>query len=182
MKACIKLMLSVALMMVITDSNAQNGGQYPENNSTKIEHIGYTGNQAVVRVTNKQTCEAEMRIIYGTTARTKFIAATSADTFHVTPPANGRVAAKTETNCGFADFGLVELTLNTILPIKFGYLKAKRLDASTMEVEFRAYDVDGQSKFNIQVSTDGRVFKTVAVILPDPIQADKVYKVKVPLK
>jgi hypothetical protein len=65
------------------------------------------------------------------------------------------------------------------LPIKFEYLKVRRVDTNTILVVFKANESEGENQFNIQVSTDGRTFKTIAIVFPDPIITNKVYTLKV---
>lgn len=103
-------------------ANAQNGGQFMENNSIKIEQLSYSAGQAVVKITNKQNCTADEKVT-GSISRIKSIPALSTDTFHITPGANLKIKAKTETNCGDTDFGNVEITINTSLPVKFYGIK-----------------------------------------------------------
>lgn len=85
--------------------------------------------------------------------------------------------------------GIVNKTTNTTLlvgctslPIKFEYINVRSVDRETIEIEFLASDTDGEDRFNIQVSTDTRTFKTVAIVFPEPIVVNKVYKIKVKIK
>lgn len=178
MKTVFTLLFSFILSLTLS---AQNGGQMNENNSTKIEHIGYDNNQIIVRVTNKQSCAADMRITYGSESRVKLIQGLQSDTFKIVSPANSKVRAKTETNCGSADFGQVEITVNSTLPVKFEYFKVTKLEGRQIQIEFKASDAVGEDRFNIQVSEDGKTFRTVAVVLPYPIQENQLYKIKITL-
>lgn len=42
-------------------SNAQNGGQFSENNLIKVEYLGYFNGNHTAKVCNKQNCEARIR-------------------------------------------------------------------------------------------------------------------------
>jgi len=67
------------------------------------------------------------------------------------------------------------------LPIHFEYIKTRKLDAHTIEVEFKANETENQVRFNVQLSLDGKNYKTVGIIFPDPIILNKVYKIKIKL-
>lgn len=119
--------LSIMNMLVaVVCANAQaplgNGGQYAENGSIKIEQLSFSGGQAVIKITNKQTCSADEKVD-GLITRNITIAPLATDTIHITPAGNLKIRAKTETNCGFADYGNVELTINTALPVTITSIK-----------------------------------------------------------
>lgn len=161
-------------------TNAQNGGQDNENGTAKVEYLGNAQNgQAIIRLTNKQSCQAQMRLTYDGRHRTKSIAALCSDTFQITRVCECEVKAKPLTNCGGANMGQVETSICQILAIKFEYIKVRRVSEGVFEVEFKALDTDGEDRFNIQLSKDGRHFQTVQVINKESIQIGKIYKIKI---
>jgi hypothetical protein len=98
-----KLILSLLMMITIT-AMAQNGGQAPENNSVKLEFAGFSQ----TKLWNKQSCEAVIRVKYNNTETDYTIAGNS---FVMIPtPLPLKITAKTTTNCGSADFGLVQIS------------------------------------------------------------------------
>ncbi len=174
--------LCLLLFMITTwlMSSAQNGGQYAENNSVKVEQlVGLVNSKMQVKVYNKQDCNVTIRISYGNTHINVFVSSNSSKVVLI--PLNiTKIQVKTETNCGCADFGQVELQLNKSLPITFKYLNVTRI-GNEYNVTFEASSTDGEGQFNIQVSSDGINFKTVAIILPDPIVVNKIYNIKIKL-
>lgn len=107
--------------------NAQNGGQLNENPSVKMEFVSVVGNITTFKITNKQNCNAEIQTKVSTTTRVKEYSPLVADTIQFVglTGTNVKIQSKTLTNCGVADFGQVELTLNiNDLPVKFGRIKA----------------------------------------------------------
>ena len=161
-------------------TNAQNGGQSSENGSSKIEYLGTAQNgQAIIRVSNKQSCLAQMKLTYQNLQRIKSIPSVGSDTFQITPGFECEVKAKPLTNCGGANMGQVETSVCQTLPIKFEYMKVKKISDGVFELEFKASDSDGENLFNIQLSNDGLNFKTVSVVLKSEIVENKIYKIKI---
>ncbi|VDM07213.1 unnamed protein product [Wuchereria bancrofti] len=69
----------------------------------------------------------------------------SSDTFRITPPANGKIRAKTESNCGPGDSGYVELVLSG-LPVHFSYFNVEKVDGHNFVVRFIASSTDGEDR------------------------------------
>jgi hypothetical protein len=168
-------------------TNAQNGGQANENGTSKIEYLGDSqAGQAIIRVTNKQSCAAVMKLTYQNLQRTKTVQALGSDTFQITRETGGcddacEVKAKPLTNCGGANMGQVETSICQTVPIKFEYIKVRKVSSREFEIEFKASETDGEDRFNIQLSEDGLSFKTVAVVLPSRIIENQIYKIKISL-
>ena len=185
-KFVVTLLLCFALFFSVF---SQNGGIVSENSVIKINFLSYnqlTGNFSFI-VTNKQPCQvnAQYRIL-----RTN-------ELVNITIPANGtyninipdlptedvrvRVRAMSFCPSSVPDQGWVEhdSQVSPVLPIIFEYIKVKKIDSRTVEVEFSASSTDGEDRFNIQVSTDARTFRTVAIVFSGPIIINKVYRVKV---
>ncbi len=183
MKNLIMLLFGVFLF---TSVNAQNGGQHFENNSVKIEQVGLslTG-QAIVKTTNKQTCFADIKVSFGSNdTRTKNIVGLGSDTFHITIPQNRKVQAKTETNCGSADFGQVELTLSsTSLPISSISISYKRVNSNTFILQLNLGTVDGtNNEVRVNIRPKGSsTTQQIKIPIPDGL-SNKTYDVTLTYK
>jgi len=160
-----------------------NGGISSENSSTKFEWIGISpNNQYIVKVTNKQSCTAEMRVQWGGTSqfRTKIMGSGLSDTFHITPPPTPRcfLGAKPNTSCSrSSDMGTVEINVCNILPVKFSSITGQRVGPHSVKLVFVIEEISNVKQFNIQYSLDGKTFKTVNVISPDGVTIGKPYSV-----
>lgn len=159
-----------------------NGGITNENASTKIEWIGITNGNYVVKVTNKQSCAVDMNVQWGGTSRfrTKNIAAGSSDTFWIDPPPPARcfLGAKPQTICtGHDDRGTVELNTCAILPVHFTNISGQRVGPHSIKLIFSAEEDGNTDHYNIQYSLDGKTFKTVNVLFPDGVVGGKQYSV-----
>jgi hypothetical protein len=179
LKHLILTLLSSILLLGVTYS--QNGGQVNENNSTKVEVTGFFSTYTVVKVTNKQPCAANIKLKHSGNSWTKSIPGNSSDTFRIITLPGDKIQAKTETNCGNADFGLVETIVNISLPIEFKYLIIKRLEDNKFYIEFVALDTDGEDSFEVELSNDGKHWVTKSIIFPDPIVPNHIYKTTIKL-
>lgn len=171
--------LIFALLMGITiNGMAQNGGQFPENGSVKLEYIG----SGQVKVYNKQTCQAFIKVNDGLTEAVLSIPGNSFLLFTISSAliSNFTVKAKTTTNCGGTDFGWVELCIST-LPLKFVSFNTTRISDTEFWVNFELADVTNVSHVNIKASTNGKTYKTITLVLPDNVQSNQKYSVKVNL-
>ena len=162
-------------------TQAQNGGITNENASLKLEYAGMANGMTVVKVTNKDTCQTNARVQWGQYFRTKHIAAQSSDTFHLQTQLSCFIMATSISTCRNRFDGQVEINYCQVLPIRFEYLYVRQISDRVVNVQFKVAEVDGTDRFNIQVSKDGRNFKTISVILPDAIQTNKIYNVNVKL-
>jgi len=157
-----------------------NGGITNENSSTKIEWLNQVGNQYVVRVTNKQSCPANMRVQWGGSAqfRQKLISSNSSDTFWINPNSNPQcfLGAKPVERCtSVADMGTVELNVCQVLPLKFTVFYVTRLDTYRVKVVFVVEDDTDIKEYRIKVSNDGRNFNTIRLLFPDGLTGSKQY-------
>jgi hypothetical protein len=168
---------------------SQNGGIASENSVIKISFLSYnqlTGNFSFL-VTNKQSCQVSAKYIILRTNELIDITLAANGTHIINVPGlpsqDVSVKARAMSFCpsSVPDQGWVEhgSQIGPVLPIVFEYIKVRKIDSKTVEVEFSASSTDGEDRFNIQVSTDARTFKTVAIVFPGPIVVNKVYKVKI---
>jgi len=129
-------LVCLAIMGAVVASNAQNGGQLNENPSVKMEFVSVVSNITTIKITNKQNCSAEIQTKTGSDISIKSYAPLSADTvkFVGLTGTNVKIQSKALTNCGVADFGQVELTLNiNSLPVKFGRIKTTLLTSKRIK-------------------------------------------------
>lgn len=68
------------------------------------------------------------------------------------------------------------------LPVKWAEFLVTSIDADNVSVTFTTYETEGVKQFNIQVSTDGKTFKTVAIVFPNGYQPNSKYKAIINVK
>lgn len=176
-----KLLLAFILSLSLFSSRAQNGGQASENESIKLSLGSVTSDwKQIIIVTNKQNCTVDIKFQHNGETSIKRFPAFSSDTFQITLP-DCSVKAKPLDNCGGANMGWLEWNVCAALPIKFDYIKAKKITKNVYELEFKVSSSDNEDHFNVQLSKDGLNYKTITVVLPDRIETNKVYKVKINL-
>jgi hypothetical protein len=173
-----KQLIFALLLAISLSSMAQNGGQFPENGSVKLEYAG----GGKVKVYNKQSCEAIIKVDDGITSVDLTVPATSFVLFTISNglTANFTVKAKTTTNCGGTDFGMVELYIAN-LPLKFVSFNTTRISNTEFWVNFEIAEAVNVKQFNIKASVDAKVYRTITILFPDEIQPNRKYSVKVNL-
>lgn len=148
--------------MITINGMAQNGGQFPENNSVKLEWSGTS-----VLVTNKQACESVIRVSYAQSDVDLTIPGNSSVIF-MPPAAVATIKAKNTTNCGNSDFGQVELSLSA-MPVKFISFDFTAIGNKKVLVEFTTAETSNIRQYNVLMSTDG-----IRYVCIDSIKADAV--------
>ena len=154
-----------------------------ENENLKIEVVGYvTNSRPIIKVTNKQGCLSNVKVHYDNIELVKMIRGHQSDTFLITTPSNCKVTAKTDTvcNCGSSN-GYVETMACSVTPVIFEYVKVSRIESNYYNIEFKISETDGSDHFNIQVSTDGKNFKTINVVTKDSTKINQIYNLKIKL-
>lgn len=169
MKNLITSLLGTLLMMT---GIAQNGGQYPENNSVKLEWAGTS-----VKVTNKQSCESVIRVSYAQSEVNLTIAGNSSIIF-MPPAAIATVKAKCTTNCGNTDFGWVEISL-TAMPTRFVSYDFTPIGNKEVVVTFETAETSNIRTFRILVSTDGANYHAIDSVKADAVTPNRKYSIKV---
>ncbi len=187
------LLLTVLLAFTNILFSQGNGGQSDENNVMRISYIAYfTGpnsNYHRFMIENKLNCPAEIRFEVDSKSFAKDTLLPASSFIYINVPGSsidiltGKSKRTGKADCIVnPDNGWVEVQSNgIILPLKFNYLKARKLDKSTLEVEFMVYESAGEKEFNIQVSSDGKNFKTVKVVMLNSIEINKPYKTTIKL-
>ena len=161
----LNLVLALLLAISIT-TMAQNGGQFPENGSVKLEYAG----GGKIKVHNKQIGEAVIKVDDGITNVDLIVPASSFVLFTISNglTTNFTVKAKTTTNWGGTDFGMVELFIAN-LPLKFVSFSTTRISDTEFWVNFEIAEATNVKQFNIKASPDGKVYKTITILFPDEI-------------
>lgn len=172
--------LTLLLLLVVSLSKAQNGGIVNENASLKLEYVSTINGIVTVRVTNKDTCDANVRVQWGNVSRTKIINGLQSDTFQFLQQTMRFIRANSITPCRSYQ-GSVELDYMVALPVTFEYINVRQVSDRIVNVQFKVAEADGTDRFNIQVSKDGKNFRTIQVVLPDAIQTNRIYNVNVKL-
>lgn len=169
MKKVILALLGTILMATVT---GQNGGQFPENNSVKLEWIGTS-----VKVTHKQACDGQVRLNYSTSDVDIAIPANSSIIF-MPPAGTATIKAKALTNCGSTDFGWVELSLSA-MPVKFVSFDFEAIGNKEVLVTFETAETSNIKQFNVLISTDGVHYTIIDSVKADAITPNRKYSLKV---
>ena len=167
-----KLILALLGIIFMTTAIAQNGGQFPENNSVKLEWVGTS-----VKVTNKQPCESVIRVSYAQSDVDLTIPGNSSIIF-MPPAAVATIKAKNTTNCGNSDFGQVELSLSA-MPVKFVSFDFKAIGNKEVLVTFTTAETSNIKQYNILISTDGVNYHKIDSVKADLVAPNRTYSLKV---
>jgi hypothetical protein len=151
---------------------AQNGGQYPENNSVKLEWSGTS-----VLVTNKQSCESVIRVSYAHSDVDLTIPGNSSVLF-MPPAAVATIKAKNTTNCGSSDFGQVELNLSA-MPVKFVSFDFTPVGNKEVSVTFETAETSNIKMYYVLISKDGINYQRIDSIPADKVIVNRKYSIKV---
>lgn len=167
-----KYLFFTLLFGISTIGMAQNGGQYPENNSVKLEWSGTS-----VLITNKQSCESIIRVTYSQSSIDLTIAGNSSMIF-MPPAAVATIKAKNTTNCGNSDFGLVELTL-IVTPVKFASFNFESLGNKEVLVTFKTAETSNIRRYDILISKDGVNYTAIDSVKADQVAPNRTYSLKI---
>lgn len=162
-----KTLIFSLLMATTITGMAQNGGQFPENGSVKIQYAGGRN----FNIYNKQSCSSQIEVKVNNNAVDTLLTVPGNSFVIYTLPAvispnNVDLKAKTTTNCGGTDFGYVELFVAS-LPVTFTSFNAALISGNQYQITFEVGNPSHVKSYNVQQSTDGITWKTITVILPD---------------
>lgn len=154
-----KLSIFLISCLITIFLKAQNGGQFNENNALRIEVASVVNGVVTVKVTNKQSCRAEVEITNASVTKFKV----NAHDFKLITLNSGatftKVKPKTNCNPGCTDMGWLELVI-TALPIRAGSVTALYVGDNQVKIDFDAYDTPAGTYFYIDYSLDGKTWKT----------------------
>jgi len=173
-----KHLIFALLMGIGIASMAQNGGQYPENNTAKLEYMG----GGKIKIINKQSFPCDFKVNDSKTESDITIPANSNYLYQLPPDllTNIHFKVKCVTNNGITDLGWIELFL-TSLPLKFVSFSTTRISDTEFWVDFEVAEVTNVKQFNIKASLDAKVWKVITILFPDEIQPNRKYSVKINL-
>ena len=166
------LILALLGSFLIGTGMAQNGGQYPENGSVKLEWVGTS-----VKITNKQSCESVIKVTYAQSSVDLTIPGNSSIIF-MPPAAVATIKAKCTTNCGNTDFGYVELSLSA-MPVKFVSYDFLAIGDKDVVVTFETAETSNVKQYNVLISTDGINYRKLDSIKSDLVTPNRTYSIKV---
>lgn len=166
------LILALLGSFLITTGIAQNGGQFQENNSVKLEWAGTS-----VKVTNKQSCESVIKVSYAQSEVDLTIAGNSSVIF-MPPAAVATIKAKATTNCGGTDFGWVELNLSA-MPLKFVSFDFTPVGSKEVLVTFETAETSNIKAYYVLISKDGINYQRIDSIAADKVIQNRKYSIKV---
>jgi hypothetical protein len=161
------ILISALLIGITFNGMTQNGGQFPENGSVKLEYTG----SGKVKVYNKQACEAVIKVNDGMTEANLTIPGNANVLYTISSglTTNFTVKAKTTTNCGGTDFGNVEIFIAS-LPLTFTGNPIVTYDskADKVFIKLSVSDVTNVKHIKLRVSFDGgRTKKQMGLVFLD---------------
>lgn len=162
-----------------------NGGQFAENNYGKLEYKGYSSGEYIMDLSNKQPCGIDFEVTWLGKDSTIFINGLSSKTIQLPGIAKGgeKIKAKPLYKCGSSggDMGFIEVESPISLPVTFKSIRTEEVSDNKIRVIFDVTDLLNISVFNVQLSTDGKDYKTAAMVFPDEVQPNRQYSVTLTL-
>lgn len=105
------------------------------------------------------------------------------DQFTVNFAGTGTVqCVKVKNESDMTDLATAYWPAETTLPVKFVSFDVKHVSGDEYEVTFEVGEVSDIKNFAVTISDDGRTFKTAALIFPDTLNPNHIYKVKITIK
>lgn len=160
-----------------------------ENNIVKVESLGWSYPNYVIKVTNKGNCNTTFRINYLTGTKDTTLSANAVAVIklsNVSPTATYIRVKRTSggscvSNCS-ESYVYVGIT-NTALAIKFKSFSAQRISADSVKIVFESEEDNTIEYYVARISLDGgKTWKEVAIVMPDGIIGSKTYSVTIKIK
>ena len=174
------LLITILSFLIVLGSFGQTTNS-DENPDIKIEWTAQLpDNTNIITVTNKQSCPADITVMYNWD-RVKTIDPFCSDTFHIVLYQSCVLRAKSNPVCTGTVYGTVSINLCSILPIKFTFFDVKKLSETEIQVEFELAETTSINIIGIQVSTNSKDFRNVDLVLGENIKPNTriVKKVKI---
>ncbi len=177
--------------MMVASLFARSQTTYPliaENNIVKVESLGWSNPNYIIRVTNKGNCNTTIRINYVTGTKDTTLSAKAVATIklsNVSPTATYIRVKRTSggscvSNCSE---NYVYVGIATSLPIKFKSITAQRISVDSVKITFESEEDNTIEYYVAKISLDGgKTWKEVAIVMPDGIVGSKTYSVTVKIK
>jgi len=173
-----KTLLALWLALCSLLTLAQNGGQYSENPSIRLEYAGAQGSTFYVRIVNKKTVQITVKVDYAGQFTNVTIPASGT---YMWPLGTSLVINAKNLDCGGNDCGWVELCI-TSLPAKFTQFTCEHISGDDYLIKFTIAEAKNVKQFNVQLSIDGKTYNDVALTWPDELQPNKQYQLKIKIK
>lgn len=175
------LILAVITALCTLSSNAQNGGQYNQNNAVRLTFMGIINGDFHMKVTNRLIVQSNFRYDYNGNDVQFPLGALKDTLINMGKSINGVIKVKNLNPFPFVDNGWVELCL-TVTPLQFVSSTAKFIEVTDeIKIDFTVADVSNISRINIEVSVDGgRTYLTVGLVFPEALKANKSYSISIP--
>lgn len=181
-----KKLLFILLTIISLSTFAQNGGMSNENNTTRLDWVGYQSAQFHISITNKRICtntylvnwqgKDTLFVMQGLQTRQILLPATKTTNDRI------RVRPTNASECTGNDMGWVEVFSPIDLPVKFSYFAVKKLDPETLAIIFTTYETENVKYFHVTVSDDGKTWRKVAIVMPYANNANGTYTAKLKIK
>lgn len=153
-----------------------------ENNILKLTYISWQAGVHTFELKNKSECKVYVRLEVNGKNSDISINGNSTYTIKETAPINTIVTVRAKrTSGGTCVRGVssswIELQSPLPLPIKFLSISAKRQDSGDILLTFETEEDNSIHQYNVNISEDGRNFKTYSIVMPNGIVGKKKYTV-----
>jgi hypothetical protein len=179
-----KLILSLSFILVTLFGQSQSSA---ENALFRIEAMGWSGTNYVVKLTNKVNCETTFRFNYTGGVKDTTLSANVTSMILLPNMSTNAVSIKVKRQSGAVCLNGVSndwteiSVLQIALPIKFKSISVRRISSKSVRLDFESEEDNTIEKYHIKISTDGKLWKDVMVIFPNGVQGSKKYSVTINL-
>ena len=159
-----------------------------ENNVLKVESLGWSGTNYVIKVTNKVSCSTTIRISYQNGTKDTTLSSSAVATIFLpnVVPTSSQIKVKRLSGATCisnpSSSWLEVCVLHSPLAIKFTSFSAQRVSADSVKITFSSEEDNTIEYYVAKISFDGKVWKEVAIVIPDGIVGNKTYTVTVKIK
>jgi hypothetical protein len=183
-----KLVLCVVIMVISLFARSQTYPLIAENNIIKVESVGWVGVNYRIKVTNKAGCPTSIRINYVSGTKDTTLSANAIATINL----NGlslttnyiRVKWRDGASCiSHCDDDYIYVGINnTVIPIRFKSILAKRISNDTIQINFEAEEDNTIDYYVAKISFDGKTYKEVTILMPNGVIGNKKYSITVKIR
>lgn len=179
-----KLILSLSFILVTLFGQSQSSA---ENELFRVEAMGWSGPNYLIKVTNKANCETTFRISFAGGTKDTMLSAnvTSMIVLPNMTPSGTNIKIKRQSGAvclnGIGNDWTQISVLQIALPIKFKSISVRRISSKSVRLDFESEEDNTIEKYHIKVSTDGKLWKDVMIVFPNGIQGSKKYSVTINL-
>lgn len=177
-----KKILSFLLFAILQLNSFSQAPLPSENNILKLTYLSWQAGVHSFELRNKSECRVSVRLEVDGVASDISVSSNSTYIVKVTAPINTIVTVKAKRTSGgtcvrSVSSSWIQLQSPLPLPIKFLSISAKRLDNGDISVIFETEEDQSIHRYNVNVSLDGRSFRTYSIVMPNGIVGKKKYTV-----